>query len=45
MPVLNWVRTSTVVPARGGALATGFDLSQLKDPPITEYGEVTEERL
>jgi mannonate dehydratase len=45
MPVLNWVRTSTTVPTRGGALATGFDLAEVKDPPITEYGEVTEDRL
>jgi hypothetical protein len=45
MPVLNWVCTSTVVPARGGVLATGFDLSQLKDLSITEFGEVTEDRL
>jgi mannonate dehydratase len=45
MPVLNWVRTSTAVSARGGALATGFDLAEVKDPPIAGYGEVTEERL
>ncbi len=45
MPVLNWVRTSTAVPARGGAFATGFDLAEVKDPPIAGYGEVTEERL
>ncbi len=45
MPVLNWVRTSTAVPARGGALATGFDIAAVKDPPIAGYGEVTEERL
>jgi mannonate dehydratase len=45
MPVLNWVRTSTAVPVRGGALATGFDLAEVKDPPITAYGEVTQERL
>lgn len=45
MPVINWVRTATSVPARGGALATGFDLRDVKDPPITEHGPVTEERL
>ena len=25
MPVLNWMRTSTAAPARGGAVVTGFD--------------------
>jgi mannonate dehydratase len=45
MPILNWVRTSTAIPSRGGALVTGFDLSQLKDPPVTEHGEVSEARL
>lgn len=45
MPVFNWMRTSTTVPARGGALATGFDFSLMKDAPLTEYGIVTEEQL
>jgi mannonate dehydratase len=45
MPVLNWVRTATAVPARGGAFATGFDYAEVKDPPITEWGPVTEELL
>jgi mannonate dehydratase len=45
MPVLNWVRTSTTIPTRGGALTSGFDYRALKDDPITEYGPVTEERL
>ena len=45
MPVFNWMRTSTTVEARGGALATGFDSALLKDAPLTEYGVVTEETL
>lgn len=45
MPVFNWMRTSTTAPARGGALATAFDNSLLKDAPLTEYGVVTEETL
>jgi len=45
MPVFNWMRTSTTVPARGGALATGYDHSLMKDAPLTEYGIVTEEQL
>jgi mannonate dehydratase len=45
MPVFNWMRTSTTAPARGGALATAFDNSLLKDAPLTEYGVVSEETL
>jgi mannonate dehydratase len=45
MPVYNWTRTSTTVPARGGALATGFDNELMKGAPPSEYGEVTEEQL
>lgn len=45
MPVFNWMRTSTTVPSRGGALATGFDYELVRNAPLTEYGEVSEERL
>ncbi len=45
MPVFNWTRTSTTIPARGGAQATGFDFDLMKDAPLTEYGTVTEEQL
>jgi mannonate dehydratase len=45
MPVFNWMRTSTTAPARGGALATAFDNSLMKDAPLTEYGIVTEDQL
>lgn len=45
MPVFNWMRTSTTVPSRGGALVTGFDNALMKDAPFTEYGEVTEDQL
>jgi mannonate dehydratase len=45
MPVLNWLRTSTTVPTRGGALATGYDHSLMREAPLTEYGVVTEDRL
>jgi mannonate dehydratase len=45
MPVLNWLRTSTTVPARGGALATGYDNSLMKNAPLTEGGEISEEKL
>ena len=45
MPVLNWMRTSTAAPARGGAVVTGFDNELIKDAPLTYAGEVTEEQL
>ncbi|NKB71143.1 MAG: TIM barrel protein [Candidatus Latescibacteria bacterium] len=45
MPVLNWTRTSTTVPSRGGALATGYDNSLMEEAPLTWAGEVSEEQL
>jgi mannonate dehydratase len=45
MPVINWMRTSTTVPSRGGAVSTGFDNELMKNAPLTEYGEVGEEVL
>jgi mannonate dehydratase len=45
MPVLNWTRTSTTTPTRGGALVTGYDHELMKNAPLTEYGEVSEEQL
>jgi mannonate dehydratase len=45
MPVINWLRTSTTIPSRGGALATGFDYELMRNAPLTEYGEISEEQL
>ena len=45
MPVMNWLRTSTTIRARGGALVTGYDHSQMLDAPLTDYGEVSESQL
>jgi len=45
MPVLNWTRTSTTIPSRGGALATGYDHALMRNAPLTEYGTVTEDKL
>lgn len=45
MPVFNWMRTSTTVPSRGGALATGWDYALMKNAPLTEYGLVSEDDL
>ena len=45
MPVMNWLRTSTTIRARGGALVTGYDHREMIDAPLTEYGEVGEGQL
>ncbi len=45
MPVMNWLRTDTAIPDRGGALVTGYDHSQMRDAPLTKYGEVSEAAL
>jgi mannonate dehydratase len=45
MAVINWMRTSFTIPARGGALVTGYDHALMKNAPLTPYGEVPEERL
>lgn len=45
MPIFNWMRTSTTIQTRGGALVTGYDHSQMINAPLTEYGEVGEDQL
>ncbi len=45
MPVMNWLRTSMSIPARGGALVTGYDHSLMVNAPPTEYGVVGEAQL
>jgi mannonate dehydratase len=45
MPVFNWMRTSTTVPSRGGAFATGYNNEFMRNAPLTEYGEVSEDQL
>ena len=45
MPVFNWTRTSTTIPSRGGALATGYDHDLMRNEPLTDAGIVTEEQL
>ncbi len=45
MPVFNWLRTSMDVPARGGALVSGYDHARMQNEPLTEAGEVSEEAL
>jgi mannonate dehydratase len=45
MAVLGWTRTHKDVVARGGALASGYDHSTMLSQPLTEAGEVPEERM
>lgn len=45
MPVINWARTDMARVGRGGALVTAFDFEKIKDQPLTEYGEVTEDQM
>jgi len=45
MPVFNWTRTSMTIPLRGGALGTGYDHDLMRNAPLTEAGEVSEEKL
>jgi mannonate dehydratase len=45
MAHLGWTRTDKAIPSRGGALVSGFHLEDVKDLPLTEAGEVSEERM
>ena len=45
MAVFNWMRTSTTIPSRGGALVTGYDHELMRNAPPTDAGEVTEAQL
>ena len=45
MAQLGWFRTREGIPARGGALISGFDVEDLKDAPLTEAGKISEEAM
>ena len=45
MAALGPLRTSFTIPGRGGALVMGYDHALMRDAPLTQYGEVTEEQL
>jgi mannonate dehydratase len=45
MAVHGWLRTSMAVPARGGALVTGYDHTLMRNAPPTEFGEISEAQL
>ncbi len=42
---LGVLRTSKTAPSRGGALATGYDHGRMRAAPLTDYGEVSADRL
>ncbi|MBT3266487.1 TIM barrel protein [Candidatus Poribacteria bacterium] len=39
------LRTSTDIVSRGGALVTGYDHAIMSKEPLTEYGEVSEDKM
>ncbi len=45
MAGLGWYRTSTSVPERGGALTSEFDYRTAEAQGLTEWGEVSEEKI
>ncbi|HEY2017928.1 MAG TPA: mannonate dehydratase, partial [Bryobacteraceae bacterium] len=45
MAGLGWTRTNQGVAERGGALTSEFDLEAAKAQGLTEYGEVSEEKM
>ncbi|MBI4553067.1 MAG: mannonate dehydratase [Candidatus Latescibacteria bacterium] len=45
MAGFNWMRTSTTIPSRGGALVTGYDHAFMRNAPPLPAGVVTEDRL
>lgn len=42
---LGWTRTRVDLPERGGALTSGFDLDAANRRGLTQYGEVSEEKM
>jgi mannonate dehydratase len=45
MAGLGWTRTSQSVPERGGAATSGFDYEYSKTQGLTQYGEISEEKM
>jgi len=44
-PVIGWLRTTKDRPGRGGALVSAFDYEDIRNKPLTKYGEVSSETL
>lgn len=45
MPVISWARTSMDRKSRGGALVSAFDIEDIKNLPLTEYGTFTKDDI
>ncbi|RAV11111.1 mannonate dehydratase [Paenibacillus contaminans] len=45
MAQFNWMRSSTSIPTRGGAMVTGYDHEDMRHAPLTEAGVISEDRL
>jgi mannonate dehydratase len=45
MPVISWARTKLDKPSRGGALVSSFDYEDVKDKPLTKYGDFTHDTM
>lgn len=45
MASFNWMRTSTSIPTRGGALVSGYDHALMRAAPLVDGGPITEEAL
>lgn len=45
MPVFSWSRTSTTKLGRGGALVTAYDHELMRNAPLTEAGQISEDQL
>lgn len=45
MASFNWMRTSTSIPTRGGALVSGYDHTLMRAAPPVDGGPITEDAL
>lgn len=45
MAVFGWMRTSMTTRTRGEALSSSYDHTLMEDAPLTEHGEIGEDRL
>jgi mannonate dehydratase len=42
---MNWMRTSTTTPSRGGSVVTSYDHSLMVNAPVADLGPISEEKL
>ncbi len=45
MAGIGWYRTTTNIPERAGASVSGFDAAVANDQPLTEFGEVSAQKI